>query len=85
VRSNDRVFGLHDSGAMDEKRVIELLRGLPEGVTELYFHVATRRCPEIDRTTPRYRHEAELAALTSPRVAELLSRGDIESIAYRDL
>jgi hypothetical protein len=47
--------------------------------------VATRRCPEIDRTTPRYRHEAELAALTSPRVAELLSRGDIESIAYRDL
>ena len=85
IRSNDRVFGLHDSGAMDEARVLRLLDRLPAGVTELYFHVATRHCPEIDRTTPDYRHRDELDALTSPRVAALVAAQDIDAIAFGDL
>jgi len=85
IRCNDFVFGLHDSGAMDESRVLALAERLPEGVSELYFHVATGRCPELDRHTPGYRNEAELAALVSPRVAEALERRGVELIAFADL
>ena len=42
---NDRVFGLNDSGAMTETRVLQFLDKLPTGTTEFYFHPATRRWP----------------------------------------
>jgi hypothetical protein len=40
---NDRVFGFADSGAMDRIAIDAFLRGLPNGVTELYGHPATRQ------------------------------------------
>lgn len=82
---NDQVFGLNDSGRMEEALVLRQLRELPEGVTEMYFHAATRRCPELDRATPEYRHEAELAALTSPRVREQIARLGLRPLSYADL
>jgi hopanoid biosynthesis associated protein HpnK len=85
IQSNDHVFGLCDSGAMDETTVLRRLRELPAGTTEMYFHPATRRCPEIDRGMSDYRHEAELAALTSPRVREALDALNIRPIAFADL
>lgn len=85
IKSNDFVFGLHDSGRMEESLVLRQLGELPEGVTEMYFHAATRRCPEIDRTMPEYRHEGELAALTSGRVREALVALGIQPIAFGDL
>ena len=51
----------------------------------MYFHAATRRCPQLDRATPGYRHEGELAALTSRRVREALGALGIEPIAFGDL
>jgi hopanoid biosynthesis associated protein HpnK len=85
VVSNDFVFGLHDSGTMDEERVLAFAENLPEGVSELYFHLATGRCPELDRHTPNYRNEDELAAATSPRVAASLKRRDIELVSFSDI
>jgi hopanoid biosynthesis associated protein HpnK len=85
LRSNDFVLGLRDSGAMDEARVLALLDALPEGVGEIYFHVATHRCPEIDRHAPAYRPLDELAALTSRRVREALERREVARIGFRDL
>lgn len=85
IRTNDAVFGLHDSGGMDEALVLRLLPELPDGVTELYFHIATRRCPEIEQDMPEYRHERELAALISPRVRAALQRLGIRPIAFGDL
>jgi len=85
MKSNDFVFGLADTGRMEERLVLRQLRELPEGVTEMYFHAATRRCPEIDRTMSEYRHEGELAALTSERVREALKVLGITPIAFGDL
>ena len=79
------MFGLNDSGQMEEELVLRQLGELREGVTEMYFHAATRRCPELDRATPGYRHEGELAALTSRRVREALGALRIEPIAFGDL
>jgi hopanoid biosynthesis associated protein HpnK len=85
IKTNDFVFGLADTGRMEERLVLRQLRELPEGVTEMYFHAATRRCPEIDRTMAGYRHEAELAALTSERVCGALASLGIQPIAFGDL
>ncbi len=85
LKCNDQVFGLADSGRMEEPLVLRQLRHLPAGTTEMYFHAATRRCPEIDRTMPDYRHEGELAALTSERVRSAVRRLGIRPIAFGDL
>jgi len=85
LKSNDFALGVHDSGNMDAELVERLLGHLPEGVTEMYFHPATRRCPELDRHMPEYRHEAELAALKSRGVVEALQSHQVRRIAFADL
>ena len=85
MRANDFVFGLHDSGKMDADRVLRFLRHLPQGVTEMYFHPATRRCPETGRTMSDYHHQREFEALTSPAVREALLASGAQRIAFSDL
>jgi hopanoid biosynthesis associated protein HpnK len=85
VKSNGSVFGLHDSGAMDAELVERMVHALPDGVTEIYFHPAAGRSPELDREMPDYRHEAELGALLSPRVAAALRAAGVRRIAFSDL
>ena len=85
VRSNDYVFGLRDSGQMDADLVLRMLRHLPHGVTEMYFHPATRGCPEIDRTMPTYRYEREFEALISPTVREAIAAAGCQRVAFDEL
>lgn len=85
VASNDYAFGVNDPGAMNETRVLALLRGLPEGVTELFFHPATGPFEGADAGTERFQWAAELAALTSPRVREAVARDGIASVTYGEL
>ena len=84
-RSNDWVLGLHQTGSMDEDTVLRLLEHLPEGITEMYFHAATERCPEIDRCTPEYLHEAELRTLTSTRVRDAIREQAAIPIRFQDI
>lgn len=66
VRSNDHVFGIRDTGRMDEAALLGVVRRLPAGLSELYLHPATRG--ELTSTMAEYRHADELAALLSPSV-----------------
>ena len=68
IAHNDHVFGMADSGAMDEARLLEILGRLPEGVTEIYLHPAVESGAAIAASMSGYRHAQELAALLSPRV-----------------
>ena len=45
LRTNDHIFGLAWSGGMVEARILGLIPHLPDGVSEIYFHPATRRTP----------------------------------------
>jgi chitin disaccharide deacetylase len=65
--TNDHVFGLKWSGHMTEDRIRRLLRHLPSGSAEIYFHPATYRDEALTRLMPDYEHEAELAALVALR------------------
>ncbi len=70
--TNDQVFGLAWSGHMTAARLRRLAMALPAGLTEIYFHPATRADDLIGRLMPGYDHRAELAALLDPAVAAAL-------------
>jgi hypothetical protein len=85
IKTTRQVFGMADSGRMTAGRVLEIVKRLPEGDTEIYFHPATRRCPEINATMPDYRHEDEFKALIDPAVAEAIARSGAKRISFTDL
>lgn len=68
IAHNDYVFGMSDSGSMDEARLLEILGKLPDGITEIYLHPAAASGAAIAPSMGSYRHADELAALLSPRV-----------------
>jgi hypothetical protein len=70
---------------MTRERVLELVAQLEPGVTEIFFHAATRRWPEIAPDLAAYRLEDELAALLSPEVTRALHAPGVETIAFGDL
>ena len=82
---NDFIFGMADSGSMTEDLVNRMVRNLPDGITEIYLHPATRRCAEIDRTMPTYRHEDEFRTLISKSLIKTLGDIRIQRIAFSDL
>lgn len=73
IAGNDQVFGLIDSGHMRSDRIKAFLRVLPDGVSELYLHPATRRPETHDTLPPDYEPEAEYAALSDSGVRNALS------------
>jgi hopanoid biosynthesis associated protein HpnK len=63
MRTNDHCFGLAWSGHMTHDRVHRLIDHLPDGLSEIYFHPATRRDAVLNRLMPDYEHESELLTL----------------------
>ncbi|MGE3783889.1 MAG: hopanoid biosynthesis-associated protein HpnK, partial [Alphaproteobacteria bacterium] len=85
LAANDHVFGIAWSGAMIERRILELLPHLPAGVSEIYLHPASRTHPALEAAMPFYRHRDELAALLSPAVRRRVAELGIGLIGYGDL
>ncbi len=85
LASNDQIFGLAHSGAMNESRLLQILRRLPAGVTEIYLHPATESGGTIAASMPQYRHQDELAALLSPAVRAAVGAPGIRLGGYGDI
>ena len=81
---NDSCFGLAWSGHMTRERIRRLVRHLPDGLSEIYFHPASRRDALLDRLMPGYEHEEELAALCDPELPELLRRNGVAAVTWHD-
>ena len=82
LRAPDQVFGLAWSGAMSAARLGRLIPHLPRGLTEIYFHPATRDA--FKGCAPGYRYADELAALTDPHVIALTRRPDVAFGGFSD-
>jgi chitin disaccharide deacetylase len=80
---NDHVFGVYDSGAMVERRLLQFLAHLPDGITEFYCHPATRRWDGPDNLPAYYRPEDELAALISAEVSARLEAASVQPVSFR--
>ena len=85
IRYNDFFFGMEDCGSMTLDLALRIIKNLPEGITELCFHPATRRSKEIDHTMPNYRHEEEFLALTSESMLQATQAVGAERIAFSNL
>jgi hopanoid biosynthesis associated protein HpnK len=79
---NDFLLGLRDSGRLDVATAVRLVRQLPRGVTEIYFHPAAAWFPGA---APGYRYEAEFQALLSREFREAIEAAGAQRISYRDL
>ena len=82
LRHPDALYGLLQSGHLDERYLMRLLQRLDEGVTEIYFHPGADDDPILQRWQPDYDHAAETAALLSPRVKKLLHELGIQLIGF---
>lgn len=79
----DEVKGLLNSGRMTEQYFLQVLDCLGEGCTEVYFHPGCLPDTELAAWMPDYRHEDELAALTSHTVREKITQLGIRLGNYR--
>jgi chitin disaccharide deacetylase len=85
VVCNDWLFGIRHTGAMNEARLLERLRQLPPGVTEIYLHPATQSGAAVAHSMRDYNHRDELAALRSPKVRAALAQLRVTCGGYGDL
>jgi len=83
IQHNDYVLGLGRTGAMDEETVLALLKDLPDGATEMYFHPATE--DHVGTQPSGYRQRAEFLALMSPQVRRALADCGAPSLSFSDL
>jgi len=83
VFHNDRIFGIAASGAMDEATLLQVIARLPQGITEIYLHPAATH-GALTASMSNYRHDAELAALLSPRVRAAVAATGAGLGGYRD-
>lgn len=73
---NDALFGLSDTGRIDEARVLEIIARLPDGLSELYCHPTS--------LSDAYAREEELDALLSSRVRAAIAQRGIVLARYSD-
>jgi chitin disaccharide deacetylase len=83
IRYASEVKGVLNSGRMTEGYLLNLIDGLQDGLTEIYFHPGILPDAEISRRMPDYCHQEELAAITSPTVRERLQELQIQVQNYR--
>ncbi len=81
----DRVYGLLQSGDMNARYVTSLIRDMPQGMNEVYFHPCIMPCAEYSRRTPDYHPEEELSVLTSRETSEVLRSNSIRLANYMAL
>lgn len=77
------VKGLLNSGRMTEEYLLGIIDDLKDELTEIYFHPGILPDAEISRKMPDYRHQEELAAITSPAVRKRLQELQIQVQNYR--
>ncbi|MFQ5660777.1 MAG: hopanoid biosynthesis-associated protein HpnK [Gammaproteobacteria bacterium] len=85
IHRNHQIFGLRESGGMNSERLLAILQRLPDGITEVFFHPATRRWPGLEAGAEQYHYEQEYQALIDPRIAEAVRQSGVRLIAFRDL
>lgn len=80
---NDAIFGISQSGAMVETRLLQIIERLPTGVTEVYLHPAASPHP-LAASMTGYRHADELAALLSAPVRAAIAASGIAVGGFGD-
>src|SRR5262249_51217180 len=78
IVSGERVFGMHQTGHVDEAYLLNVIATLPPGVSEIYGHPATGQAAIMAGFQDGYDHAGEVAAFASPRVRAALASSGVE-------
>ena len=84
--TTDHFAGFRITGRLRTEELLEVIRAIPEGSTELMCHPG--HCGEQLRHAPTRLKESraeELAALTAPQVRDALKNAGVELVNYRQL
>jgi len=86
LRSPQHFFGFFATGRLAHKALLEIVRALPEGTSELVCHPGINDA-DLERQSTRLRaqRETEMAALTSPDVKQEIVERGVQLISYREL
>jgi len=82
IVSARRVYGMHQTGRVDERYLLSVIRTLPPGLHELYCHPAERQPAALAAHQHGYDHARELDALVSPRVRDAVHAAGVELVGY---
>ncbi len=85
-RWTDHFAGFQITGRVDAATLVELIRRLPEGSTELMCHPGY--CTDelrAENTRLKESRERELKALTAPQVRTALTEARVQLVNYREL
>jgi len=85
IAHNDYVVGIAHSGRMDEAAWLAALADLPHGVGEIYCHPALAGERALSDGMKTYRHEDELHALLSPKVAMAIRAAGLRVGGFGDV
>ena len=85
ITHNHWLLGIKDSGHLTEERLLSLLDMLPDGVSEIHCHPASRRTPAIADAMPGYDNVAEFEALLSQKVRTRLVSMGLSGRGFSDL
>ena len=78
-------FGMLDGGGLTEPVLRDILRRLPPGSSEIMTHPAVAAASLAGKYSWGYQWEAELQALTSQSLRDMLKQQKIQLINYREL
>lgn len=86
LRWPEHFYGLSQTGFLDDAILEQILRNLPDGISELMCHPGYLDAALLGTPTRlKAQREAELRALTNPGIRQLVARERIELISYEKL
>jgi len=85
VKHTSGFLGFLDSGALQEKILLEMIRYLKDGATELVCHPGFAGPEVLDRCIFHANCETETSALTSRNVRELIDKEGIRLARYEEI
>jgi hopanoid biosynthesis associated protein HpnK len=81
-RFTDVVYGLLQSGSMNETHVSGLLNNLKEGTCEMYFHPDSLPSEDWDGKAANYKYTEEFNALLSQKIKRTIRDNSIQLVDY---
>lgn len=85
IVTTDKFWGMMDGGKLTERRLLNIIRSLPDGFHEIMCHPGVNNITMSQKYSWGYHWQDELLALTSPDVYRALINAGIHRINYGDL
>tara|TARA_Y100001936_G_scaffold253969_1_gene322866 strand:- start:7053 stop:7814 length:762 start_codon:yes stop_codon:yes gene_type:complete len=85
IRFNDQIVGISETGMLDKTTLLAAIDQLPDGVTEVFSHPATKPWESMDPKASAFKFEEEFEALVAPEVTAAINKSDISLATFRDI